>query len=113
MFVSQLGQGGVQARSRRGHHDRNPVAEGEEPNRIHPVTDCSWPGARDGRKTKRVAEKSLDESLGKRAVVASRGATGFHFLKARLRNAPAAGNLVADFEALRNTVIGRLLGRGL
>ena len=112
--VAELGQGGVQARSHRGYDDGNSVADSEEPDRIHPLADRpSAPLCITGREIECVAQKCLEEALGKRAGVTSRGATCLHFPKARLGNAPAPGDLVADMEPLWNAVVGRLLRGGL
>ncbi|MDD9987389.1 MAG: hypothetical protein OXQ31_14025 [Spirochaetaceae bacterium] len=112
VVVSQQAQGGVQAPFHRGHHDGHTVTEGEEANRIHPVADGPWRRWREGREPERVAEQLLHEALRKRARVAFRGATRFQVLEARLGDAPAARDLVADFEAPRDAVVVRLLGRG-
>ena len=69
-------------------------------------------GAREGREPERVAEQLLQEALRKRARVASRGATRFQVMKARLGDAPGARDLVADCQAFRDAVVVRLLGRG-
>ena len=111
--VAELRQGGVQTCPRRGCYDRNSIAEGEERDRIRLLADRLRPHAPDGRETECVAQKRLEEALDERAGVASRGAAGFHFPKTRLGNAPAPGDLVADVEALRNAVVGRLLRGGL
>ena len=111
--VSRLGQRGVQACAHRGDNDGNSIAEGEERHGIHALADRPGLRAHDGRESQGVAQQRFDEALGERAGVASRGAAGFHLPKARLGDAPAPGDLVADVEALRNAVVGRFLRAGL
>ena len=111
--VAELGQRSVQTRSHRGHDDGNPVAEGEESHRIHPLADRPRLLPHHRREAQCVAQKRLEEALGKRAGVASRGPTRLQLPKARLGDAPAPGDLVADVEPLRNAVVGRLLRGGL
>ena len=74
LVVTELGQEGVEARSRPRNDDGNPVAESEEPDRIQAIVDRPGLGARNGRETERVAQQRLDEALGERAGVASRDA---------------------------------------
>ena len=97
--VAELGQGSVQTRSHRGHDDGNPVAEGEEPHRIHPLADRARLLPCHRREAQRVAQKRLEEPLRKPAGVASGGPTRLHFPEARLGDAPAPGDLVADVGA--------------
>ena len=111
--VSELRQGGVQARSRRGGNDGNPVAEGEEPDRIHPFVDRRRLRVRERREAERVAQKRLQEAFRKGAGVASGSAARLHLPKARLGDAPAPGDLVADVEPVGNVVVRRLLRGGV
>ena len=111
--VPELGQGGVEARARRGHDDRNPLAEGEEPDRIHPPADRLRLRPHQGREAEGVAQERFEEAFGERAGVPSRGAARLHLLKAGLGDAPASRDLVADLEPLRDAVVGRLLRAGL
>ena len=112
-MISEFGQGGVQARSHRGYHDGNSIAESEERDRIHPLAEHPRLHPHHCRETQCVAQKRLEEARGKRARVASRSATCLQLPKARLGNAPAPGDLVADVEPLWNAVVGWLLRGGL
>ena len=111
--VAELGQEGVEARAGRGNDDGHAVAEREEPHRVPPLADRRRFRAREGGEPERVAQQRLDEALGERAGVAPRGAAGFQLAKAGLGDAPAPGDLVADVQPLRHTVVGRLLRAGL
>ena len=112
LVVAELGQESVQARAGPRDDDWNPVAEREQPDRIDAIVDRPRLGARDGRKTERVAQQRLDEALRESTGVASRGAACLQFAKARLGDAPTPGDLVADVETLRNEVVGRPLRAG-
>ena len=63
-LVAELGQGGIQSRSRRGRHDRNSVAEGEEAHRIPPLVDRPRLRLHHRSEAQRVAQKSFEETLG-------------------------------------------------
>ena len=69
--VAELGQWGIQAGSCRGYHDRNPIGESEEPDGIHPLADRPRLHPHHGHETQCVAQKRVDEALGKCAGVTS------------------------------------------
>ena len=113
LIVTELGQRGVQARARRSRYNRDSIAEPEECDRMHPLAAKHRIRPNQGPETERIAQNRLKEALGERAGLAARGAARLHLLEARLGDAPAPRDLVADLESLWNAVVGRLLRGGL